>query len=126
MALDVKIDSNFDQTRAALAALPKELQPATLDRVRRAAEQLRDLMRDDMHEVTGRMKRGVRIVGPLPISAGALEARIGPFDVAYAPIEAERGDDHDFVARTLNDADAILSELADDLEGMVVKLVEGR
>lgn len=118
--MQVTLESDMAQraaaAQAALARVPGQQEQKTA----RTAAELLAIMQRVSHVLTGAMKASEAIDGPLVVGAGAIQYTIGP-SVDYAPYEAARGGDHDFVGRTLAEGQAALAALQAELAGVIVE-----
>lgn len=92
----------------------------------RASRELLKIARANVHVVSGRLQRGLAVQGPFNVATGTLEAQISAPSVPYAAIEAEKGGDHDYAARTLAQGQGVIDDAAEDMEQALIALIEGR
>lgn len=116
-----------------LARLVRDLRSAEQkadDRLRginiRASRELLKIARANVHVVSGRLQRGLAVQGPFNVATGTLEAQVSAPSVPYAALEAERGGDHDYAARTLREGAGVIDGAAEDMEQALIALIEGR
>lgn len=125
MSLSIEITS----TLAADAARYERASQRADEKLRgintRAARELLRLARSIVHVQTGRLRDGLILDGPFNIGTGTLEARISAPSVPYASLEAARGGEHDFAARTLAEGAVIITAAAQDMERALIAIMQG-
>jgi hypothetical protein len=108
-----------DQQQAA-----QQLQNRINGRINRAMRELLSIARGVVHVRSHDLQNSLYIAAPSihgEITESNIKAR-----VFYGEIEADRGDEHDYPARTIQDGAAILDELANDVAELIAQAFVGR
>lgn len=102
------LETADDQVKARSAAL-----------LQRASQALASHAQGIAHRLTGQMADSIYAIGPFPDGGGMLESLIDSA-APYTDIELDRGGDHDWAVRTLDDERSTLDQLAADAAAVVV------
>lgn len=122
MSLEVSIQANLPDYRNAEQQAEARLRAINI----RASRQLLRIAKQVVHVQSGRLREGLIVQGPFDIGSGTLESEISAPSVPYATIEAARGSDHDYPARTLLAGEGVIRQAEQDMEAAIVAVMEGR
>lgn len=108
-----QLEALLSDIERSQAALPGQIQGRTI----RAMRDLLRVARSVVHVQTGRLRDSLYIIQP-SIAGEFTESSIAA-TVPYAAAEADRGGAHDYPARTIEEGQAIIDQLADDLADLL-------
>lgn len=91
-----------------------QLESKVNGRIIRAMRELLGMARGVVHEKSGDLRDSLFIIAPSAIAPEVTESQIAS-RLFYAELEADRGGEHDYPARTIEEGAAIIDELAEDL-----------
>lgn len=115
----------LDEFIAKVQELATELDPASIRLLVDAADDVVVLAQETGHEQTGHMIETMHRLGPFPVNATTVEARIESA-APYAALEAARGGLHDWPTLTAKAAEPRLQQLADAVADSVVRALTER
>lgn len=108
-----------DQQQAA-----RQLQNRINGRITRAMRELLSVARGVVHVQSGELRDSLYLIAP-SVSGAITESSIGARS-AHAEFELEKSGEHDYAARTIEDGQAIIDELTNDIAELVALAFVGR
>lgn len=119
--MSLEIDARgLEQLQQRIATAPARIERRMQGRTVRAMRTLLGIARATAHRKSGRLVDSLTIAGPFPIGVGSLEMRVET-NVPYAIFEVAQGGAHDYPARTLEQGQSVINDLARDLALIVIE-----
>src|SRR5919106_137584 len=94
-----------------------QLQAQINGRITRAMRDLLGVARGVVHVRSGDLRDSLYIIAP-SVAGDITESNIAA-RVSYAELEADKGGEHDYAARTIEEGAAIIDNLAEDIADLV-------
>ena len=116
--------SQLDQLTRDQQAAAAQLQNRINGRINRTMRQLLGVARGEVHVHSGDLRDSLYIIAPSQsgeITESSIAAR-----VVYAEAEADRGDAHDYPARTIAAGASIIDQLEADIAELIAQAFVGR
>lgn len=119
----VDVTDNLDGLLARLESL-KDVPGIVAPDLENTIGNVRRLAVTRAHKRTGDLRRALHVEGPTRLNRGTLEARVTPLpDVTYGIFEVKRGGEHDYTQKTIDAAQALITDLERQLERRVAERV---
>lgn len=119
--MSLEIDASaLRAVQQQISTAPARIERRVNGRSVTAIRALLNIARRVVHVQSHRLQNSLYIDGPFPTATGTLEAAVKS-PLSYADSEVAHGGEHDYPARTIQQAQGELDELARDLELIVIE-----
>jgi hypothetical protein len=117
--------SDLQDLTRDLEAAPARIAQRVAGRMTRAQRELLGVARRVVHVRTGKLRDSLSIDPPSYVGADLSEFGVSA-RVSYAGYEVAKGGEHDYVARTLEEGQAVIDSAANDIADIVASTIVGQ